>query len=89
MFVFILEFMVGGVVTKIIPGSYGMIRIFKAQSTLFRSPCDIYIFERYPRVFPLGDDGGFEDNGNTGLCCQVVTDSTGDIFYSKVYWKIE
>ena len=42
---------------------------------------DVNIFERYPRVFPLGDNGRFKDYFGASFGGQIITQRAGDVLW--------
>jgi len=52
---------------------------------------NINIFKRYPRVFPLGDNGRFKDYFGAGFGSQIIAQRAGDVLWigggeSRVNW---
>jgi len=42
---------------------------------------NVDIFKRYPRVFPLGDNGRFKDYFRAGFCGQIIAQCAGDVLW--------
>src|SRR6266850_1756929 len=82
---FVLYRMVSRMVTNVVPQCGGVddpAASVKVARVGLRSPCDMYVFERYARVLPLGNDSRLKNDRDSCFRSEIVANRASDIHYA-------